>query len=139
MALVTPTPFKMPKTLAACADAYYTTMQERLALQKKVDALKAQETAIAEHLIQNLPKSDATGVSGKAARVFITMKTRAQVTNWDKFYGYILKSANKDPGAWSLLQKRVGEEAVNEIWAAGKKIPGVEPFQYPKVGYSALK
>ena len=127
--------FKMPKSLAQCADLYYATMQERLALQRKVEALKETETQIAEYLINNL-KKDTTGIAGKVARVFVTNKTRPQVDDWNALYAYIVKEYKKNPGVFSLLQRRVGEEAVNELWEASKKIPGVSAFTYPKVGYS---
>ena len=130
---------KLPKTLAACADEYYTVMQERLKLQRQADELKKRETQLAEHLIQNLPKSDATGVAGKVARVTVTTKVRPEVQDWDALYAYIHTRAKKDPGVWSLLQRRVGDAAVQEIWDAGKDVPGVKPFQYPKLSYSAIK
>ncbi len=122
---------KLPKTLAACADEYYTVMQERLKLQRQVDELKKRETLLAEHLIQNLPKSDATGVAGKLARVTVVNKIRPEVEDWDALYGYIVKQSKKDPGVWALLQRRVGDAAVQEVWNAGKEVPGVKPFTYP--------
>jgi hypothetical protein len=117
--------FTLPKTLAACADVLYETRQERYALQKKVEALAAKETALSEHLIENLPRSDATGVKGRVATVTIKDKEivelyGTEVDRFEKLYDYILKNARKDPGVWSLLQRRAGDAAVKELIAAGK-------------------
>ena len=126
MATPKPVTFKLPKTLAACADLLYTTQQKRYALDKQSDAMKAEEAQLREHLINNLPKSDATGVAGSIARASISIKEVVQVKDWEGVYAHILKNAKKDPGVWSLLQKRVGDKAVKEVLESGKKIPGVE-------------
>lgn len=118
-----PKPFKMPKTLALCADELYKTRELRLAAQKGVDELSAKESQLKEHLINNLPKSDASGVAGKLARVTIVTKVIAQVKDWDKFYAFVKKTNSFD-----LMQRRLTDTAVKERWDNGKEIPGVEPF-----------
>lgn len=127
---------KIPKTLGACADLYYTTREKRLKAQKVVDELKAQENQLADHIIKNLPKSDANGIAGKKCRVTIREKTIPQVQDWDAFYEYIRKNAKK--GAFSLLQKRVGDAAVKEIWEAGKEVPGVGRFHVKTLSVNKL-
>lgn len=117
--------FKLPKTLAGCADALYTMQEERYALQKKVDELAKQETALREHLIENLPKSEALGVTGRVARATIKEKeivelVGTEVDRFSKLYDYILRNARRDPGVWSLLQRRCGDAAAKELIAAGK-------------------
>ena len=127
-----PETHQIPKTLGACADELYRLRQERLAKQAEADALKARETAITEHVIQNLPKSEANGVTGKVARVTITKKEVPQVDDWEAFYRYLFKT--KDP---SLLQKRLGDAAIRERWEAKKAVPGVVPFTV--IGLSVTK
>ncbi len=114
---------KLPKSLAGCADRLYTIRQERYKIQKTVDAIKEEESALTEHLINSLPKSDATGVAGKIARATVESKRVPQATNWDQVWAYIKKN-----NAWELVQRRLSNEAVKERWDAGKKIPGVEVF-----------
>jgi len=60
------------------------------------------------------------------------------VTNWDEVYGYIVKNFKKNPGVFALLQKRVGEVAVKEIWEAGKEVPGTQPLDVPTVRLNKL-
>lgn len=122
---------KLPKTLAACADLYYTTRQERLELDRQADELKKIEAAIKDHLINNLQK-DTTGVAGKLCRVQVVIKPEPQVEDWPSFYAYVAKTKSFD-----LLQRRVSAPAVRERWEANKEIPGISAFQ--KVDLSIAK
>ena len=128
-----PKGFKLPKSLAVCADMLYETRAKRLAVQKEVDALQAVESALREHLIANLPKSEATGVSGKVANAKIITDKLPRVTDWEAVHAYIKKT-----GAFELMQKRLSNEAVQERWDAGKKIPGVEEYQVVKVSLTKV-
>lgn len=98
--------FTIPKTLAACADLLYSTKQERLALGKQVAELEARESALREHLIDNLPKSDALGVTGKLARATIEDKDIVLMEDWPAFYKYLVKEYAKNPAVFALMQRR---------------------------------
>ena len=124
---------KLPKTLGACADRLYELRTEIAALNKQAESLKAERFLIEEHLINNLPKEDARGVSGVQAKANIVTKTVASVKDWDKLYKYILKT--KD---FSLLKKSVADSSVKERWEAKKAVPGVEPFNVVKVSVNKV-
>jgi hypothetical protein len=115
--------YKFPKAMGACADRLFELREKRLEEQKKVDAIEAEEKAIKEHIIQNLPKSEASGVAGKVARVTVITKQVPQVKDWDVFYKHIKKT-----GEFELLQRRLTDTAIRERWDAGKQVPGVESF-----------
>lgn len=121
--MATAKPFKFPMKMGLCADKLYDLRARRLDAQKVADLLEAEEKALKLHIINNLPKSESSGVSGKTANVKIQKKEIPQVNDWEKFYGYVKKN-----NAWDLMQKRLSEGAVNERLDAGKKIPGVEIF-----------
>ncbi len=121
-----PAALKIPKSLAAVADLYYTKREERLELQRQAAAIEEDEKLLKQHLIDNLPKSQATGVAGKLVRVSVTTKEVPQVTDWDKFYAYVAK--NKAKGGFALLNRAVNAKAINEIWDSGKKVDGVGKF-----------
>ncbi len=123
---------KIPKSLAQCADLLYTTRQRRLEVQKEVEALAKQESALRDHLIENVGK-DSTGVAGKVARITIVTKTKPTVADWPVFYAHIKKTGNFD-----LMQRRVGEAAVRERWEDGKEVPGVERFNYVDVSVNKV-
>lgn len=115
--------FKFPKSLGACADRLYALREKRLAMQREVDLVEEEEKALKEHLINVLPKSEASGVSGKTANVKIVTKEIPQVKNWPSFYAFVKRN-----GAFELLGKRLVDSAVKERWEAGEKVPGVESF-----------
>lgn len=123
----------IPKTIGACADLIYKIREQRKKAQKVIDEFDAQEAIIREHIINTLPKSDTTGVSGKIAKVAVVTKTVCQVENWDKFYAYIKKT-----GAFELMQRRVSDGAVKERWDQKKKVPGVTPFLVPTLSVNKL-
>jgi hypothetical protein len=129
---------KLPKSLAQCADRLYEVRQKRLALAKDVEAMEREETALREHLIANLPKSQASGIAGKIARVTIETKTVVSVIDWDALWKYLVKQYPKNPGVISLLQRRVGDAAVKDIWANGGEVPGCEPLDVPVVRLNKL-
>lgn len=128
-----PANFKMPKTLAQCADLLYNTQQARYAIQKQVEQMEAIESTLKERIIQELPKSEATGIAGKTARVYVENKTVIKITDFAAYITNVAALMKKDPGAASLLQKRVGETAVKEVWESGKTLKGIEGMEVPVV------
>lgn len=123
----------LPKSPAACADLLYRVREQRLAMQKEVDKLAAEENRLKEYFIQTLPKSDATGIAGRVARVQTGTKLIPQVEDWTAFYSYV-----KRTGSFDLLQKRLSEGAVKERWDDRKTIPGVGTFQAVTVSVTKL-
>lgn len=125
--------FKFPKRLGTCADKLYELRQKRLDAQKVVDALAAEESALKTHIINTLPKSDASGVAGKLARVTVVSKDIPQVKDWKKFYAYV-----KRHSAFELMQRRLSNKAIEERLEDGKKIPGVEIFHATTVSLNKV-
>jgi hypothetical protein len=123
---------KIPGTLGACADLLYTTRQTRLTEGKTLKEYEETEKVLKDHLIATLPKSDANGVSGRVARVTIVSKAVPVVEDWDAFYAFVRKAKRFD-----LLQRRLNDEAVKEMWDNNKTIPGVGVFN--AVGVSVNK
>lgn len=131
--MATEVKFKFPKALGACADKLFELRNKRLAEQKKVDEIAAEETALKNHIIENLPKSEASGVAGKLARVTVVTKQVPQVKDWDAFYKYVKKT-----GSFDLMQKRLTDAAIKERWEAGKEVPGVEHFNAVSVSINKV-
>lgn len=112
---------KFPKSLALCADKYYKLKQERLELSRKLRAMEEEERAYKNHLIDNVPKSKATGVQGKVARVVIVTKDEPIVEDQDKFRKYLNRTKN-----FYLAQNlKPSAPAIKEVWEDGKKVPGI--------------
>lgn len=125
--------FKLPKSPAACADLLYTLRQDRLALQKQVDAIQERETALNEYFRNSLPK-DTTGISGKLATVQTGVKSVPRIEDFDAFTKFVAKTKSFD-----LLQRRLSDAAVKERWDNNKTIPGVTKFNVITVSCTAVK
>jgi hypothetical protein len=127
--------FKLPRSPAQCADLLYQTREQRLKVQKEVDRLQAQETALKEFFIATLPKSQATGIAGRLARVQTSTHTVPVVEDWEAFYKFVRKEKN----GFVFLQRRLSEAPVLERWEAKKQVPGIGRFNAVKVSCTLLK
>lgn len=121
-------------SLEALGDAYGQMRRDRLAQEKIVKALQERETALSTYLIDNVPKGDGRGTIGKLWSCVIKTKTVVQVTDWDAYWAYVFKTKRTD-----LLQRRVGDAAVKEMWAANKEVPGCTRFEAPTISLSEMK
>lgn len=113
----------------ALADVLYDSVAARLEIQKVANAIADQESRLKTWFIENLPKSEATGVSGELANVRVYPKTIAQVDDWPKFLAWVVK--NK---AYECITRKANDSAIQERWEAGERVPGVKPFGVVKVG-----
>lgn len=125
--------YKFPKKIGECADKLYLLRQKRLETQKLVDALEAEEKALKYHIIMTLPKSEASGVAGKLARVTVVNKSIPQISDWEQFAKYLKKT-----GDFDLIQHRLSPASVEERWEAGKEIPGVGEFKATTVSINKI-
>ena len=125
--------FKFPKKIGACADKLYELRNKRLKIKKEVDILEEEEKALKLHIINTLPKSEASGVAGKLARVSVGSKPVPQVVDWSKLYKHIKKT-----GEFDLLGRKASTAAVKERWEAGEEVPGVDHFNVVAVSMSKV-
>ena len=122
-----------PKRIGTCADHLYQLQIERLSLQRAVDSIKIKEVMLREHIINTLPKSNASGIAGKLARVTVVTQDVPQVQDWPKFYAYLARTKSFD-----LLQRRLNNKAVIERWDDKKKVTGVGTFPVTKVSLNKV-
>lgn len=129
--------FKMPKSLAACADLLYSTKLERLSANKIVKAFADIETKIKEHLIKTLPKGEASGIAGKLARVTIVTEPVPSVKDPDATWKWI--KAGKGKRDNFIAPPALNMEALKELIEQGKPLPpGVEKFNVVKVSMNKV-
>lgn len=126
--------FKFPKKMGTCADKLYNIRQERLKKQKEVEALERQEKALKQHIIDNLPKSEASGIAGSIARVSVIVKEQPQVEDQEAFRKYMNRTKRHDL-AYKL---RPSAPAVRELWEDGKEIPGIKKFNVVTVSLNKV-
>lgn len=120
------------KTLASAVDALYALRVKRQAKQRKyeeeIEALKDQERELEDLLIESLPASDAEGIIGKTAKAVIVVKRIPSAKDWDKVYKWIAKHKRFD-----MLQKRLNNKAICDMWENGKNVDGIEGYNAKSV------
>ncbi len=114
---------RIPDTLGKCADMLYKVRERKAGISRALRELESFEKALKDHIIDSLPKSQATGVAGKLARVTVVTKEVPTVTDWEKVHNYVLETKNFD-----VLQRRLSEGVVRDIEANVGPIPGVGKF-----------
>lgn len=125
---------KIPKSLAQCADLAYELRERRLAIKREMDAVEEQEKAVKEYLINNLPKSQASGVSGKVANAKIERDTVPTVTDKKKFLAHVKKT-----GDFDLITSSMNARAIKDRWDNKKRVPGIGEFQVVKLSLTKVK
>lgn len=127
----------MPKSLGRCADFLHDVRELRLLMDKDVAKIKARETEIQEHIINNLSSSLDTGAAGLKYRAQVVKETVPQVSEekggWAAVWKFIAKNNRFD-----LLQKRLGEKAITDMWAQGEEVPGVAKVHVPKLSITKI-
>jgi hypothetical protein len=125
---------RMPKTLAGAADALYEVKAQRLAAQKEIKPLAEFEAALKNYLIDNLPKSNANGISGLHANAKIVKEEVPRIEDEAAFMAFARKKGNED-----LVRVVPNIEAILQRWDARKTVPGVGKFTIVKVSSTKLK
>lgn len=127
----------MPAAMGRCADLYHDVRELRLLMEKEVEKVQKRETEIREHIVANLSKGSDTGAAGLKYRAQIVSKDVPKVSEerggWPALFAFIAKYNRFD-----LLQKRLGDKAVKEMWEAGQLPPGTEIMKVPDVSITKI-
>lgn len=113
---------RIPKNLGACADLLYDLRAEKAELSRQIREIESVEKEVKEYIINTLPKSDLTGVSGAKARVSVVSKEIPVVTSWEDLYEYIQETSN-----FHILGRRIIDKAIREIQET-EEVPGIGSF-----------
>jgi hypothetical protein len=99
-------------------------LRERLREIQAEEKTQMEWIAGAEAEVMELMKAEGLEKStGKLASVSISSTVTGNVVDWDAFWAYVYK--NK---FGHLLQKRVSDPGIRELFETKGKVPGVEPF-----------
>jgi hypothetical protein len=115
---------KVPKTLGGYPDLLKQVQEHRYELQRQVKALKSFETELKNQFVRVLPKG-TTGVDGKAYHLGTAQTVIPIAEDWEKIEAWILKKS-KD---FAVLQRRLGQGHIEDLWKAKVKVPGVGEFK----------
>jgi len=110
----------MTDSLSYRIDQLFLLRQERIALQKDVDKMKAEEDGRLAAYITEMENGDMDLVQGELGKISIKPVETAEVTSYPDLYQYI-----KETGSFDLLQRRVSLTGVRERWQEGNEVPGV--------------
>lgn len=129
---------KMPKSLGACVDMYLKLKEARLAEDKKVASMKADENEVKDHLINNIDKRDEGGAVGKTHVAVVKTDDIYVVEDWDALYAHIKKT-----GHFHLLGRAINQAAVKEFLGeqnrpTGKRGEGWKPKLPPGIKTSKV-
>lgn len=112
---------KIPKTLGAKADLLFTLRTERLAEERRIGAMRAQEAELREAILSDLAKQRMTKGSGKFATVSAVTKVVGKVEDWAAVWEFAKKH-----DAFDLYQRRLNNKAWLDRVEAGERVAGVE-------------
>lgn len=137
-----PVALKIPKSFGACADMLFDLREARLAANKIVEALAAQEAELKNHLIDKLPKGDK-GAIGSHHKVTIVREKQPRIGDDKAFYDWVAKNR-----AFDVLQRTLNAKAVrdrleaqplkNKKTGERKPLPGIDMFDVVKVSVTKV-
>ncbi|NQW82290.1 MAG: hypothetical protein HQ445_14060 [Polaromonas sp.] len=110
-------------TLGATIDKMWQLREDKRAAEVVTKGIELQIKALESTMFELLDAQDTTKAQGKSASVSISETVVGDVEDWETFWPYIAK--NK---FFHLVQKRVSDPALRELWGMKKVIPGVQPF-----------
>jgi len=121
--------------LSKIADKLYTLRQERLAAQKQVDALEAQEKELRSKLFAELKASPTRMAVGSIAQAEVKSSIVPTLTDSEAFLSW----ARKSPKRHDLLKVGVATDAWRKFVANGGVVEGVEAFTKEDLSLTKVK
>lgn len=113
---------------------YWELRAERLALQKEVDDLKAEEDDIFAQIRVEINAPLGEVVKADGCQAMLKPVRTPVVTDWPKLYKYIAETDGFD-----MLQKRLTPTAVKERWENLVDVPGVMAEDTVELSITKLK
>lgn len=123
----------LPDTPALLLEEFRNIRTLRLLMEKEVAPVKERERKLEDALLDVIPKSGEGVVSGGYLGRVVT-KTKPVAEDWLKIYVYVQREARFD-----LLQKRLSEKAVADMWADGQEVPGVGRIHVPELSITKVR
>lgn len=114
--------------------AWRKKREERIELQKQVDALEAEEKALQQQVIEALQRARNKSVSNGDRLFQIVTTNEPQVDDWNVLYKHILST-----GHFELLHRRINSKAIKERWDEEEKIPGIGSIPVTKLSDTKAK
>ena len=114
---------KGPAPIGLQIDALFKIREELRVHQEAEKLINERIKAAEEQIMATMEKDGTDKVTGKLATVSISSTVTGNVEDWDALYAYIYK--NK---FGHLLQRRLSDPAIRELFETKGAVPGVVPF-----------
>jgi hypothetical protein len=124
---------KGPPPIGLQIDALYKLKEELRAHQEKEKEIQARITVAETGLMETMESQHVDKSTGKLATVSISETVTGNVVDWDRFWAYIFKTKQSQ-----LLQRRVSDPAIRELFETKGQVPGVEPFTKKRLNVRKL-
>lgn len=124
---------RLTGTLGSTIDQAFVLREKKREAEKVVKAIDEEIVALNEVLLERLDEAETSKGEGKLASVSVSQTVVGNVTDWDALWPYIVKHKH-----FHLVQKRLSDPAVRELWSMNKTLPGVEPFTKRTLNLRAL-
>jgi len=119
---------KKPASLGVQIDALFNLREKLREIQAKEKEQLELIAAAEIVLMETMGREGVDKSTGKLASVSISETVTGNVVDWDSFGAYVLKNKYLH-----LLQRRVSDPAIRELFETKGKVPGVEPFTKRKL------
>lgn len=119
----TATLVKPTATLGATIDKMWLLREKKREISASLKKTEGEIEELEITMFELLDAQDTRKAEGRSASVSISESVSARVEDWDKFWAYVAKTKY-----FHLLQKRVSDPALRELWEMKKTTPGVVPF-----------
>jgi hypothetical protein len=122
------------ETLGAKIDKLYLLRDARLDLERQAEAMKQQETALQEFLMDNFADEELSGAKGDLASASVTIDYVPMLEDPDAFWDHVCRTHETD-----LVQQRVSTSGCRERWNARKAVPGVSALMKRKLSLRKIQ
>lgn len=120
-------------TLGATIDKMWQLREDKRAAEAVTKKIESEIKDLEAAMFEKLDAQDTSKAEGRKASVSISETIVGNVEDWESFWPYIAKHK-----FFHLVQKRVSDPGLRELWALGKKTPGVVPFTKRTLNLRAL-
>lgn len=120
-------------SMGAKIDKLFMLREKKRALEAQIKELDDESKIIEVELIERMDSEETDKAGGKKATASISATVVANVEDWDALFAYIHRTKY-----YHLLQRRVSDPAMRELFGTKGKVPGVVPFTKRKLNLRSL-
>lgn len=120
-------------SVGSVIDKLWALRERKRMAEETVSKIADEITKLEEIALTRLDAEQVTSAKGAVASLSVTTNVVGNVTDWDEFWKFVIKTKNTH-----LLQRRISDPAFRELLELGKKVPGVQPFNKRRLNLRTL-